>query len=123
MSASCCPTAIRGSFRRRSTRARRASSSTGSRTGTFIKLRELSASYTLDFPAVKRVFREGIDLTVSGRNLIVWTDYSGYDPEINLFGTNAGGIGSVQTTAADRGFDFGGYPIPRVWAISARFTY
>jgi len=53
----------------------------------------------------------------------VWTDYSGYDPELNLFGTNAGGLGSVQTTAADRGFDFGGYPIPRVWSISARITY
>jgi TonB-dependent SusC/RagA subfamily outer membrane receptor len=91
--------------------------------GTFIKLRELSASYTFDMPAVRRVFRDGIDVTLSGRNLWVWTDYSGYDPEINLFGTNAGGIGSVQTTAADRGFDFGGYPIPRVWAISARFTY
>ena len=46
-----------------------------------------------------------------------------YDPEINLFGTNAGGIGSVQTTAADRGFDFGGYPIPRSFSISARFSY
>jgi outer membrane receptor protein involved in Fe transport len=91
--------------------------------GTFIKLRELSASYTLDIPAVKSVFREGVELTLSGRNLIVWTDYSGYDPEINLFGTNAGGIGSVQTTAADRGFDFGGYPIPRTWSISARFSY
>ena len=91
--------------------------------GSFVKLRELSASYTLDIPAVRRVFREGVDLTVSGRNLFVWTDYSGYDPELNLFGTNAGGIGSVQTTAADRGFDFGGYPIPRVWSISARFTY
>ncbi|MBC7894459.1 MAG: TonB-dependent receptor, partial [Cytophagaceae bacterium] len=91
--------------------------------GTFIKLREVSASYTLDIPTVKRVFRDGIEFTVSGRNLWVWTDYSGYDPELNLFGTNAGGIGSVQTTAADRGFDFGGYPIPRVWAISARITY
>ena len=91
--------------------------------GSFIKLREVSASYTLDHPVVRRVFHDGIDLTLSGRNLFVWTDYSGYDPEINLFGTNAGGIGSVQTTAADRGFDFGGYPIPRVWAISARFTY
>jgi hypothetical protein len=91
--------------------------------GTFIKLRELSASYTLTHPAVRRVFRDGVELTVSGRNLVVWTDYSGYDPEINLFGTNAGGIGSVQTTAADRGFDFGGYPIPRTWSISARFTY
>ncbi|MCC6930241.1 MAG: TonB-dependent receptor [Gemmatimonadaceae bacterium] len=91
--------------------------------GTFVKLRELSASYTLDQPFVKRVFRDGVALTLSGRNLWVWTDYRGYDPEINLFGTNAGGLGSVQTTAADRGFDFGGYPIPRVWSISARFTY
>lgn len=91
--------------------------------GTFVKLRELSASYTLDLPSVKRVFRDGIEFTLSGRNLWVWTDYSGYDPELNLFGTNAGGIGSVQTTAADRGFDFGGYPIPRVWSISARVTY
>jgi hypothetical protein len=91
--------------------------------GTFVKLRELSATYTLDAAPIRRYFRDGIDLTVSGRNLWVWTDYSGYDPEINLFGTNAGGLGSVQTTAADRGFDFGGYPIPRVWSISARISY
>ena len=91
--------------------------------GTFIKLREVSASYTLDAAPVRRYFRNGIDLTLSGRNLAVWTDYSGYDPEINLFGTNAGGLGSVQTTAADRGFDFGGYPIPRVWSLTARFTF
>jgi len=91
--------------------------------GTFVKLRELSASYTFDMAAVRRVFHDGVELTLSGRNLVVWTDYSGYDPEINLFGTNAGGIGSVQTTAADRGFDFGGYPIPRTWSLSARFTF
>ena len=91
--------------------------------GTFVKLRELSASYTLDGLGVRRYFRDGIDLTLSGRNLAVWTNYSGYDPEINLFGTNAGGIGSVQTTSADRGFDFGGYPIPRVWQLSARITF
>ena len=91
--------------------------------GTFVKLRELSATYTVDHPAVQRYFRSPIDLTVSGRNLFVWTDYSGYDPEINLFGTNAAGLGSLQTTAADRGFDFGGYPIPRVWSVTARFTF
>ena len=91
--------------------------------GTFVKLRELSATYTLDIPTVRRYFANGIDLTLSGRNLAVWTKYSGYDPEINLFGTNAGGLQSVQTTAADRGFDFGGYPIPRVWQLSARVTF
>ena len=91
--------------------------------GTYVKLRELSASYTLDAAPVRRYFRDGVELTLSGRNLLVWTDYSGYDPEINLFGTNAAGLGSVQTTAADRGFDFGGYPIPRTWSLSARFTF
>jgi TonB-dependent SusC/RagA subfamily outer membrane receptor len=91
--------------------------------GTFVKLRELSASYTLNSLGVQRFFADGVDLTLSGRNLKVWTKYSGYDPEINLFGTNAGGVGSVQTTAADRGFDFGGYPIPRVWSLSARVTF
>ena len=91
--------------------------------GTFVKLRELSASYTLNGLGVQRFFRDGVDLTLSGRNLFVWTDYSGYDPEINLFGTNAGGLQSVQTTAADRGFDFGGYPIPRVWSLSARVSF
>ncbi|MGH7713260.1 MAG: TonB-dependent receptor domain-containing protein, partial [Gemmatimonadaceae bacterium] len=55
--------------------------------GTFIKLREVAASYTLDWEPLRRVFRGGVDLTLSGRNLWVWTDYSGYDPEINLFGT------------------------------------
>jgi hypothetical protein len=91
--------------------------------GSFVKLRELSASYTLNSLGVRSFFRDGVDLTLSGRNLAVWTDYSGYDPEINLFGTNAGGIQSVQTTAADRGFDFGGYPIPRVWSLSARVSF
>ena len=91
--------------------------------GSFVKLREVSASYNFDSAPFRRLFRDGIDVTVSGRNLYVWTDYSGFDPEINLFGTNAGGRGSVQTTAADRGFDFGGYPIPRTWQISARVTF
>ena len=91
--------------------------------GSFVKLREVSASYTVDWSPVKRVFRDGVDLTVSGRNLWVWTKYSGYDPEVNAFGTNGNGLGSARTTAADRGIDFGAYPIPRVWSFSARFTY
>ncbi len=91
--------------------------------GSFVKLREVSASYNFDQAPFRRVFRDGLDVTLSGRNLFVWTDYSGYDPEINLFGTNAAGRGSVQTTAADRGFDFGGYPIPRTWSLSARVSF
>src|SRR5690349_13668016 len=42
--------------------------------GTFVKLREVSASYTVDAAVVRRYFRDGVDLTLSGRNLYVWTD-------------------------------------------------
>jgi len=28
----------------------------------------------------------GTRFTVSGRNLGLWTDYTGYDPEVNTFG-------------------------------------
>lgn len=88
--------------------------------GSFVKLREVSASYTFTHPTVRRYFADGIELTLSGRNLYTWTDYSGYDPEVNLFAQNAPG---VTTTAADRGFDFATVPIPRTWSASVRFTY
>jgi hypothetical protein len=88
--------------------------------GSFVKLREVSASYTFTQPVVRRYFADGIELTLSGRNLHTWSDYSGYDPEGNLFGQNAPGL---TTTAADRGFDFASVPIPRTWSASLRFTY
>ena len=88
--------------------------------GSFVKLREVAVSYNLTQPAVRRVFPGGVDLTLAGRNLYTWTDYSGYDPESNLFGQTTERTGQ---TAADRGFDFANYPIPRTWTISARITY
>ena len=88
---------------------------------TFVKLRELSATYQITWAPIRRVFASGIELTVAGRNLFTWTDYSGYDPEVNFFGQNAGALGT--STAADRGFDFASYPIPRTLSVSARFTY
>lgn len=88
--------------------------------GSFVKLREISASYTLNQPFIRRYFAEGIELTLSGRNLYTWTDYSGYDPEVNLFAQNSPGL---TGTVADRGFDFASIPIPRTWSATLRFTY
>jgi TonB-linked SusC/RagA family outer membrane protein len=53
----------------------------------FVKWRELSL--TLGVPeALSRRFRQlsGMSLTLSGRNLKTWTDYTGLDPEINETG-------------------------------------
>lgn len=50
---------------------------------TFTKLRELS--FTVTFPQrVATAFRaRNIDLTLAGRNLHTWTNYRGFDPEVN----------------------------------------
>jgi TonB-dependent SusC/RagA subfamily outer membrane receptor len=88
--------------------------------GSFVKLREVALSYNFNQAAVRRVLPGGLDVTLAGRNLYTWTDYTGYDPESNLFGQTTERTGQ---TAADRGFDFANYPIPRVWTISARITY
>jgi TonB-dependent starch-binding outer membrane protein SusC len=56
----------------------------------FIKLRELSV--TLAVPqSLARDFSllQGASLTLSGRNLATWTDYTGLDPEINESGGGA----------------------------------
>ena len=61
----------------------------------FVKLREISVSYTLDAPWVQRSLGfSSIDLRVSGRNLKTWTNYTGYDPETNLGGTISSNVGA-----------------------------
>ena len=60
--------------------------------GTFVKLRELSASYTLDRPPCGACSTTASTSRCPAAICAVWTNYSGYDPEINLFGTNAGGV-------------------------------
>jgi TonB-linked SusC/RagA family outer membrane protein len=58
--------------------------------GGFVKLREISVTYTLDAPWVQRSLGlASIDIRVSGRNLKTWTKYTGYDPETSLGGAIA----------------------------------
>lgn len=68
--------------------------------GTFLKLREMGVRYSIPPNWLDSAFRgrvTGVDLTVIGRNLLTWTDYTGYDPEV---GNNDGGsevIGRIDT--------------------------
>jgi TonB-linked SusC/RagA family outer membrane protein len=77
--------------------------------GSFVKLREVSLGY--NFGKLKRI--NDITLSLSGRNLISWDNYKGYDPEVN-----AGGQSTIL-----RGIDFGAVPIPMTFSatLSAKF--
>lgn len=55
--------------------------------GSFVKLRELSLTYTLDGAWLNRLVGfTSADIRFSGRNLHTWTKYKGLDPEANLGG-------------------------------------
>jgi hypothetical protein len=49
----------------------------------FWKLREVSASFRLPGSWIQSVYARDVTLTLAGRNLFTWTDYSGFDPEVN----------------------------------------
>jgi TonB-linked SusC/RagA family outer membrane protein len=55
----------------------------------FTKLREVAVTLTAPTSLTRRFgFREdGLSLTLAGRNLKTWTDYRGFDPEVNATGT------------------------------------
>jgi TonB-linked SusC/RagA family outer membrane protein len=78
--------------------------------GSYLKLREISASYNLRFKFLKD---KPLRVTLSGRNLLSIDNYSGWDPETNA----AGQSGAV------RGFDFVEVPIPRTIALGFNYSF
>lgn len=56
--------------------------------GDFVRLENVTAGYNFD-PENKHI--ESIRLSITGRNLLLFTDYSGLDPELNLSGGNGFG--------------------------------
>ncbi|MCJ8165685.1 TonB-dependent receptor [Pontibacter sp. E15-1] len=65
----------------------RASNKTSSRyleDGSYLRLRNITLSYSLPEAVAGRLRSEGIRVFVSGDNLWTWTDFSGIDPEVDL---------------------------------------
>src|SRR6267378_1019225 len=50
--------------------------------GTFIRLRELSVSYTVPAQWARLLRATAATVTLAGQNLALWTKYQGYDPEV-----------------------------------------
>jgi TonB-linked SusC/RagA family outer membrane protein len=76
--------------------------------GSFVKLREVSAAYSFTQPVVRRALGlTSVDVRVAGRNLGLWTKYTGVDPETNLGGAEVGAQGiDYFNTPLTRSFVF-----------------
>jgi hypothetical protein len=60
--------------------------------GTYLKLREVNLSYNFKKETVQKIFGglfTKFRVGVSGRNLLTFTKYSSYDPEVSNFGNRA----------------------------------
>lgn len=78
--------------------------------GSYLKLRTLSISYTFKkpFPHIN-----SIRLNATGNNLLTFTKYKGYDPEVNSFGS----------TPSLRGIDSGAYPQQRSFTFGLNVVF
>lgn len=81
--------------------------------GSFVKLREVALSIPISAALVSRIGATGATIRLAGRNLHTWTDYTGLDPEVNLF--------SESTVA--RGVDFATLPLPRTYSAGLTLNF
>ncbi|MGH7468372.1 MAG: SusC/RagA family TonB-linked outer membrane protein [Longimicrobiales bacterium] len=84
----------------------------------FIKLRELSATYTLPRTLSSRAGFSRAAITVSGRNLWLWTRYTGAD-----WGGNTDPEVNFTSTSNFNSSDYGSIPMQRMLRVSLNFNF
>lgn len=78
--------------------------------GSFIKLKSVTIGYNFIKP-MKGVSK--LNLYVTGQNLYTWTNYSGFDPEVNAFANTNGVLG----------VDYGTYPQVRTFVFGLKANF
>ncbi|MGI9140992.1 MAG: SusC/RagA family TonB-linked outer membrane protein [Gemmatimonadaceae bacterium] len=81
--------------------------------GSYVKLREIAVRLSLSPALVRRFGAQDGSIRLAGRNLATWTDYTGLDPETNMF----------SASTVSRGVDFATSPLPRQFSIGLSFNY
>ena len=67
--------------------------------GSYLRLKTISLGYNVPAKALKKCSLSSARIFISGENLLTFTSYSGYDPEV-----------SVRNSALTPGFDYSAYP-------------
>ena len=81
--------------------------------GSVSRLREITLSYSLRSPGFRRFTHlSNVDFSLTGRNLVLWTKYTGTDPEVNITGAGL-----------SRGQDWFTNPNTKSVLFSLRITY
>lgn len=85
--------------------------------GSYLRLKTLTLGYNFPDALNKRLKLSGVRAYVSSNNLLTFTSYSGYDPEVNHF-TSQGLGGNIAT-----GYDYGTFPQPRTFIMGLNVSF
>jgi len=86
----------------------------------FVRWRELSLNYNITGSILEQLAIETASIGLSGRNLAIFTGYTGADPEINFAG-RGGDSGLDQNFG--QGIAAFGWPIPTQVILSLRVGF
>ncbi|UOQ77507.1 TonB-dependent receptor [Hymenobacter sp. 5516J-16] len=81
--------------------------------GSYVRLKNLTLAYNLPSTLTRKAAISNLRVYVTGQNLITWTDYSGYDPEVSSDPQSNTGFGR----------DFGVYPQARTYTVGLNATF
>lgn len=78
----------------------------------FLRLSNLSVGYSVSRKILRKINLRKLRFYVTGSNLLLWTPYSGFDPEV-----------STRGNALTPGVDYGAYPRNRSFTIGFNATF
>ena len=81
--------------------------------GSFLRLKNIQLAYNFPMSNIGVRWMKNLQLYVSGQNLLTFTNYSWYDPEVNT----RGGSNSISL-----GIDNAGYPNAKTYTVGARLS-
>lgn len=81
--------------------------------GSYLRIKTATLSYTLPKSLTERAKLSNVRVYATGENLLTFTEYSGFDPEVNAFGNSNTALG----------VDFGTYPQTRniIFGVNVSF--
>lgn len=80
--------------------------------GSFLRLSNITLGYTFPKRWIQKAGIQNLRLYATGNNLAIWTNYSGFDPEVSTMGNNL-----------TPGVDFGAYPRSRSFVFGINLTF
>ncbi|WP_200977361.1 TonB-dependent receptor [Echinicola sp. 20G] len=84
--------------------------------GSFIRLNNLTLGYSLPRELISRIGLSQFRVYATGSNLKLWTDYSGYDPEVST-------TRSSSYAALTPGVDYSSFPRSRSYTVGLNITF